>query len=74
MGRWRSKMCVQTAAAIAALAWPGAAAKLAAQAAPDDSATLLVPARVFDAPRGVTHEGWAVLVRGDSIAAVGPRA
>jgi imidazolonepropionase-like amidohydrolase len=74
MGRWRSKMCVQVAAVLAVLAWPGAAAKLAAQAAPDDSATLLVPARVFDAPRGVTHEGWAVLVRGDSIAAVGPRA
>jgi imidazolonepropionase-like amidohydrolase len=33
---------------------------------------LLVPARVFDAPRGVTHEGWAVLVRGTQIVAVGP--
>ena len=35
------------------------------------SATLLVPARVFDGER--THEGWAVLVRGDRIEAVGPR-
>jgi imidazolonepropionase-like amidohydrolase len=33
---------------------------------------LLVPARVFDAPAGATHAGWAVLVRGDRIAAVGP--
>ena len=46
----------------------------AAQAAPTDTTILLVPARVFDAPHGVTHAGWAVLVRGDSIAAVGPRA
>jgi len=43
-------------------------------AAQDTSEELLVPARVFDAPAGVTHEGWAVLVRGDKIAAVGPRA
>ena len=45
----------------------------AAQAAPTDTTILIVPARVFDAPRGVIHAGWAVLVRGDSIAAVGPR-
>ncbi len=45
---------------------------LGAQA--DTSAVLLTPARVFDAPAGVTHEGWAVLVRGAHIAAVGPRA
>jgi imidazolonepropionase-like amidohydrolase len=36
--------------------------------------TLLVPARVFDAEDGKTHEGWVVLVKGDRIAAVGPRA
>jgi imidazolonepropionase-like amidohydrolase len=44
--------------------------------APHDSTTLtlLVPARVFDAPAGVTHDGWVVLVRGERIAAVGPRA
>jgi imidazolonepropionase-like amidohydrolase len=40
----------------------------------DTGAVLLVPARVFDAPAGTTHDGWAVLVRGDRIASVGPRA
>jgi imidazolonepropionase-like amidohydrolase len=43
------------------------------QAARTDTTILLVPARVFDAPRGIIHAGWAVLVRGDTIAAVGPR-
>lgn len=38
------------------------------------AATLLVPARVFDAEDGKTHEGWVVLVKGDRIAAVGPKA
>jgi imidazolonepropionase-like amidohydrolase len=33
---------------------------------------LLVPERVFDAPTGITHTGWTVLVRGDRIVAVGP--
>src|SRR4051794_32271384 len=51
-----------------------ASAPVAAQSRPDSTTMLVVPARVFDAPRGVTHTGWAVLVRGDSIAAVGPRA
>ncbi len=40
--------------------------------APDTSATLLLPARVFDGES--SHEGWAVLVRGDRIAGVGPAA
>jgi imidazolonepropionase-like amidohydrolase len=44
-----------------------------AKAAPD-AAVLLRPARVFDAVDGVTHEGWAVLVKGDRIASVGPTA
>jgi imidazolonepropionase-like amidohydrolase len=35
-------------------------------------ATLLTPQRVFDGT--VVHEGWAVLVQGDSIAAAGPAA
>ncbi len=48
---------------------------VAAQAsAPDTVPTLLVPARVFDAPAGVARAGWVVLVRGARIAAVGPRA
>lgn len=51
------------------------AGRAAAQpAAADTAPILLVPARVFDAPRGVTHDGWAVLVRGTRIAAVGARA
>ncbi len=39
-----------------------------------ETATLLRPARVFDAEDGKTHEGWVVLVRGERIAAVGPAA
>ena len=38
------------------------------------AATLLVPARVFDGEDGKTHEGWVVLVKGDRISAVGPKA
>ena len=33
---------------------------------------LLRPARVFDSTGNEAHEGWAVLVNGDKIAAVGP--
>ena len=36
--------------------------------------TLLKPARVFDGIAAEPHEGWAVLVTGDKIAAVGPAA
>ncbi len=36
-------------------------------------ATLLVPARVWDGTDAAPHDGWAVLVQGDKIAAVGPR-
>lgn len=50
-----------------------AATSASAQATSMNSpALLLVPERVFDAPGGITHSGWAVLVRGDRIAAVGP--
>ena len=42
--------------------------------APDSSALLLAPDRVFTASDDTAHEGWVVLVRGDRIAAVGPRA
>ena len=37
------------------------------------TATLLVPARVWDGTNTKPHDGWAVLVRGTQIAAVGPR-
>jgi len=39
-----------------------------------DHVTLLVPTRVWDGVDNQPHEGWAVLVRGDRIEAVGPRA
>ena len=45
-----------------------------AVAAPPTTAYLLEPARVFDASSEATHAGWAVLVRGDRIAAVGSTA
>ena len=44
----------------------------AAQAAPPPERWLLRPARVFDGVAAQPHEGWAVLVQGDRIAAVGP--
>jgi len=39
-----------------------------------DHVTLLVPTRVWDGVDNQPHERWAVLVRGDRIEAVGPRA
>src|SRR3954471_8856833 len=36
--------------------------------------TLLLPARVFDGTNAQTHDGWAVLVRGNRIDDVGPTA
>ena len=50
---------------------PGAAAQRVAR---DTTPILLAPARVFDAPAGLNREGWVVLLRGNRIAAVGPRA
>ena len=66
--------------AVVALSSASAAAQKAAVGAPSAGAqnaaatTLLMPARVFDAEDGKTHEGWVVLVKGDRIAAVGPKA
>lgn len=37
------------------------------------NATLYAPARVWDGTATPAHDGWAVLVRGDRIVAVGPR-
>ena len=42
-----------------------------AQAPAQSGSVLLTPDRVFDAETGQTHDGWAVLVRGNRIAAVG---
>jgi len=41
---------------------------------PTMSTTMLLPSRVFDSDTGSTHENWAVLVKGNTIAAVGPKA
>jgi imidazolonepropionase-like amidohydrolase len=45
-----------------------------AAAAPAGPPTLLVPDRVWDGIDASPHEGWAVLVRGERIEAVGPKA
>ena len=56
-----------------ALAVPLAAAR-SQGAVRDTIALVLAPARVFDATAGVNRDGWVVLVRGNRVAAVGPRA
>ena len=55
---------------VAALALAPAAAH--AQSATRPKTLLLKPAAVFDGVDGKAHPGWQVLVRGDTIAAVGP--
>ncbi|HXE78705.1 MAG TPA: amidohydrolase family protein [Rhodanobacter sp.] len=52
----------------------GAQAAAPAAAGESASATLLKADRVFDARSAQAHAGWAVLVQGDKIAAVGPAA
>src|SRR5512142_2083866 len=42
--------------------------------APVGPPILLVPDRVWDAVDATPHEGWAVVVQGDQVQAVGPRA
>ena len=46
----------------------------ATQSQTPPAVTLLTPARVWDGTEASPKEGWAVLVRGDRIEAVGPRA
>ncbi|MEO8361094.1 MAG: amidohydrolase family protein [Vicinamibacteria bacterium] len=58
----------------AALLSTAGAVASAQPAAPATSAVLLVPDRVFTGSEDVAREGWVVLVRGDRIVAVGPRA
>ena len=61
---------IRRAVVIAVLVQPtGIVAQTPVARAPQ-AATLLRPARVFDGE--TMHEGWAVLVRGDHIEAVGP--
>lgn len=52
----------------------GAQGRGGRNAAPAGPPTLLVPDRVWDAVTDAPHDGWVVLVRGDRIEAVGPRA
>lgn len=51
-----------------------AAAQTASAPPPRSETTLLVPDRVFLGSEDSARTGWVVLVRGDRIAAVGPRA
>lgn len=63
------------AAMFASASLIGGSVSAQAQSAARDTTTvtLLVPDRVFDAPAGAMRDGWVVLVRGERIAAVGPR-
>ena len=56
---------VLAAVAVTVSAQPGA---------PASNVVLLAPDRVFTGSDEAAHEGWVVLIRGDRIAAVGPRA
>jgi imidazolonepropionase-like amidohydrolase len=66
----------RAAARIVALAFVASALVGARSTAQQEPArrTLLVPARVFDGVTARPHDGWVVLVRGEQIEAVGPRA
>src|SRR5262245_47875438 len=62
---------------VTALALGTIAPQVAAQRGappPPQTQTLIVPGRVWDGVDAAPHEGWAVLVRGERIEAVGPRA
>jgi imidazolonepropionase-like amidohydrolase len=68
---------VIVAALSSAIACPALSAQGGGRAARDTTtrqSTLLKPARVFDGVTAEPHIGWAVLVTGDKIAAVGPAA
>ena len=60
-------------ALLAVVATPAMPAQTPAPA-PLPASVLLKPARVFDAVSQAPHEGWAVLVSGNTIAAAGPLA
>lgn len=57
---------------LSALKLPGQAGFAPLVPPPPGHPVLLRPARVFDATGEIAHEGWVVLVAGDTIAAVGP--
>ncbi|MDQ6613156.1 MAG: amidohydrolase family protein, partial [Gemmatimonadota bacterium] len=74
----RSAAVICISAALALCAGLSTAAALAAQAARPPAApphyVLVTPDGVFDGTSDAVHKGWAVLVRGERIAAVGPAA
>ena len=63
----RRKLLLTLCASMLALA-----VSAADRAAAPNTSYLLKADRVFDARSGQTHAGWAVLVQGDRIAAIGP--
>jgi len=67
-----ARAAVAVLIAVALTALPVAAAP--PNAAPAPQHILLRPQRVFDAASTETHEGWVVLVSGETIAAAGPAA
>ena len=69
-------VAVTTITTVAAVAAVTTVATASAQQLPRgaDSLVILVPDRVFIGTADTAVAGWAVLVRGDRIAAVGPRA
>jgi len=75
-GAMRARARVFAAGVLAATAsvTSAAGAQVTPVAAPAPRLTLLVPDRVFLGTEDSTRSGWVVLVRGDRIAAVGPRA
>jgi len=75
---WKNVLLILISAGLAFSSASAAAQKGGSVAPPaglqNEAATLLRPAWVFDAEDGKVHEGWVVLVKGDRIAAVGPKA
>jgi imidazolonepropionase-like amidohydrolase len=75
-GAMRARASVFAVGVLAATAsvTSAAGAQVTPVAAPAPRLTLLVPDRVFLGTEDSARSGWVVLVRGDRIAAVGPRA
>ena len=68
----RKVLIAFTALIVATLACAASPAQ-APGSQPQTGIFLLTADRVFDARSEATHAGWAVLVEGDKIAAIGPR-
>jgi len=68
----RMSMIVVLVLLVLAVILPASAQRTSQRARSPEALTLLKPARVFDAEDGKIRAGWAVLVRGERIAAAGP--